>query len=181
MSTYYNDEKQFDADKFRYSYTSLTGSDPGLRSLLLEQLCQLHEFYSVAFQCGAFQFGSCRMLEYGGGPSQVHPLKIAELWRSNSKSARDLSDLFEHVVGELEGSKARAQEREDTLRSVISQIIPCDITKSEVISDVTLPFDIISTHFCLICGCTLLEEYRKGLEKLALLLGPGDCIVMTEA
>ena len=77
MSTYYNDEKQFDADKFRYSYTSLTGSDPGLRSLLLEQLCQLHEFYSVAFQCGAFQFGSCRMLEYGGGPSQVHPLVSA--------------------------------------------------------------------------------------------------------
>jgi hypothetical protein len=145
-------------------------------------------------------------LEYGGGPGSIYPLisavpwtseivfaeyskqnrKKAEMWKNMEDGATDFSWLFRYVVETLEGnddpSNHASKRREENLRSLLTHIVPCDITKAKAIDDdVERPFDIVSTHFCLICACTSIAEYTEGLRKLSQLLRPGGMIVMTEA
>lgn len=60
--------------------------------------------------------------------------------------------------------------------------MPCDITKDVCLDEsVRLPFDVVSTQFCLIYACSSKEEYAMAIKNLANLLQPGGMIVMNEA
>ena len=204
MATAYDDPGVFGADNFRKSYRMSLSADPAMKQVFMWQLTQFHELYRAIGPSLTAAGQQCRILEYGGGPACVYPLisaasyaseivfaeyaeqnrKATEQWRSKSSEAFDLSDQFQYVVGTLEGcvDETCAQEREENLRSLISDVVPCDITNSEALSaNVILPFDIVSTHFCLPCACKSIDEYSICLQKLARLLRPGGMIVLTDA
>ena len=199
-SEVYNNSESFNPKKYSKTFLSLSSdAEPLARELTRFRLQQLHEFYE---QHGP-QLTGCRILEYGGGPGHVYPLisaapyaseivfaeyaeqnlKVAEEWRSNKSEALDLTPLFQHVVSSLERNKDEnaVEQRETSVRSLITQIVPCDINESDALRDVTLPFDVVSTHFCLVTAVASVEQYTLGLQKLARLLRPGGMIVMTES
>jgi SAM-dependent methyltransferase len=199
-SSIYKDSETFNQESFRNSYTSLSSSDPSLKEIFQWILSQFHDFYT---NIGP-KLGAARILEYGAGPASIYPLisatpyaseiilaeyaeqnrKVAELWKSKKSQAPDFSDLFMYVLETLEKNQDlnRAEEREATLQALVSQIVPCDITKDVCLDEsVRLPFDVVSTQFCLICACSSKEEYAMAIKKLASLLRPGGMIVMTEA
>ena len=194
-------ENVFDPISYRKRFVSLSDDgDESMQKIFLWQLAQFHDFYSSNF------IKNARILEYGGGPCSIYPLISAvpfaseiifaeyaeqnrrqtEMWKEGSGEGADFTTLFQHVLANLEGSDRNsvenAKKREDKLRSLISAIVPCDITeKMAVDPEVQVPFDIVSTHYCLICACQTIEDYKSGLRKLAKLLRPGGRIVMTEA
>ncbi|XP_062505888.1 indolethylamine N-methyltransferase-like [Corticium candelabrum] len=194
--------ENFDPVSYVTTYSSLSNNaDPLVKELAPFQLEHLHKFYVTTGP--KLTRSGCRILEYGGGPGCVHTLisaapyaseivfseyaeqnrEAARKWKSSTSDTSDQTHLFEHVVFNLEKrtEENAAQEREKKLRSLISEIVPCDINDSVAIRDVTLPFDIISTHFCLVAAVSTVEQYVSGLKKLSRLLRPGGMIVMSEA
>jgi hypothetical protein len=195
-------EDVFDPDSYTKRYVSLSDDvDPSSKEMLLWQLSHLHGFYAKPEHRQA----GYRILEYGGGPGSIYPLisavpcaseiifaeyaeqnrRKAEMWKNKEAGATDFSPLFRYVVETLEGnedpSSHAAKHREEKLRSLLTDIVPCDITKEEPIDDdVKRPFDVVSTHYCLICACKSIAEYREGLRRLSHLLCPGGMIVMSE-
>ena len=199
VSEVYRHNKTFDPSTYTESYLSLSDrAEPFAKDLLLFRLQQLHQFYITT---GPMLSG-CRILEYGGGPGHIYPLisaapfaseivfaeyaeqnrKVAEQWKSYTSETPEMTALLEHVVRMLENNTAKnaVQERAMKLRSLISQILPCDINQEVALRDCTLPFDIVSTHLCLTAATSSVEQYVLNLRKLARLLRPGGMIVMTE-
>jgi hypothetical protein len=194
-------EDVFEPDSYIERFVSLSDkADPSMKETFLWQLARLHSFYDKAEHKQA----RYRILEYGGGPCSIYPLisavpcasrivfaeygeqnrKQTEMWKNTEDRAKDFSPLFRYVVETLEGNEAVhvSRYREEKLRSLITDIVPCDITKAEAIGgDVERPFDVISTHFCLISACKSVAEYTEALKRLSHLLRPGGMIVMTEA
>ena len=139
------------------------------------------------------------MLEFGGGPC-IHSLisacphvkeivfaefteanrKETEAWRNRDKSSHDWSPFFIHVVQTLEGkSEEEAEQREEELRSKISQVIPCDICDNTSIrlKEPTL-FDVVATSLCLEAVMESEAAYRGAILKLSKLLKPGGHLVV---
>ena len=87
---------------------------------------------------------------------------------------------FIHVVQTLEGkSEEEAKQREEELRSKISQVIPCDIRENNPIElkEPTL-FDVVGSSLCLEAVMESEAAYREAILKLSKLLKPGGHLVM---
>ena len=152
-----------------------------------------HEFWS------SLGSENLTLLEFGGGPC-IHTLisacphvkeivfaefteanrKETEAWRNRDKSSHDWSPFFIHVVQTLEGkSEEEAEQREEELRSKISQVIPCDIRENNPIQlkEPTL-FDVVGSSLCLEAVMESEAAYREAILKLSKLLRPGGHLVM---
>ena len=66
---------------------------------------------------------------------------------------------------------------EETLRSILKSVIPCDIFQPQPLDDIG-PYNIIFTSFCLECVCPSNDSYRESVAKLAHLLKPGGTLLM---
>jgi hypothetical protein len=74
-------------------------------------------------------------------------------------------------VKELEkGSDKDAVQREKTLRSKISDIIPCDLTLDYPLLKVYPPFDVLSINFCVEVVATDIKKFTEYLKVLRSLL-----------
>ena len=71
--------------------------------------------------------------------------------------------------------------REKLLRSKITSIIPCDITKNQIVSGTQGLFDIVSCNNTLGPVSHSLEEYRENVKKLAALVKPGGYLTIIQS
>ena len=156
-------------------------------------LRNLHRFYNT-YQPPT---GGAKMLNFAGGPVVCHLISAApkckevvladftadcreqvDLWLKKDPSAFDWRPYFSYVVRTLEGGTEKdIEEREETLRSVLKSVIPCDIFQPQPLDDIG-PYDIIFTSFCLECVCPSNDSYRESVAKLGHLLKPGGTLLM---
>ena len=156
-------------------------------------LQSLHRFYNT-YQPPA---GGAKVLNFGGGPVVCHLISAApkckevvfaeftddcreqvNLWLKKDPSAFDWRPFFSYVVRTLEGGTEKdIVEREETLRSILKSVIPCDIFKPQPLDDIG-PYDIIFTSYCLDSVCPSNDSYRESVSKLARLLKPGGTFLM---
>ena len=156
----------------------------------------LHRFYST-YQPPT---GGAKMLNFAGGPVVCHLISAApkckevvladftadcreqvDLWLKKDPSAFDWRPYFSYVVRTLEGGTEKdIEEREETLRSILKSVIPCDIFKPQPLDDIG-PYDIIFTSFCLESLCPSNDSYRESVAKLAHLLKPGGSLLIQGA
>ena len=133
------------------------------------------------------------LLEVGGGPC-IYPLisavpYVAEIyhsdyvkacrnevlmWKSKDPNAHDWSPYFKHVVQSLEGqtNPDAVIERQEKLRSLLKDVVPCDLKADVVVPAVKGPVNLISSNFCLESSFDSLEEYAVALKKLHDMLVP---------
>ena len=79
-----------------------------------------------------------------------------------------------------EASDGAISAREDLVRSKISCVVPCDITKDPVVSAEGL-FDVVSCSNVLGPVSNSLEEYHQNVKKLAALLKLGGYLVVVQS
>ena len=150
-----------------------------------------HNFYQTYHK--EWDNSTAVLLEVGGGPC-IYTLitavpYVAEiyhsdyvkachdqvlLWKNKDPNAYDWSSYFKHVVHTLEGeaSPNAVMERQEKLRSLLKDVVPCDLKADVVVPAVKGPVDIISSNYCLECSFDSLEEYSVALKKLYEMLAP---------
>ena len=188
---------EFDCkDYLRSFYASFKGNSNEEGSTEFHRM-QVYSFYTK-YSC-KWDNKTARLLEFGGGPTitslisavpyvdQITFAAYAEnerkeirLWKNREEGAHDWSSHFKHVVNEVEhiaGDDAW-REREELLRSHITNIIPCDIFSDNPLLVKQEPFEIVTTSLCLEAACTTYAEYKGAIKKLIGLLKPGGFLLM---
>ena len=144
-----------------------------------------HNFYQTYHK--EWDNSTAVLLELGGGPC-IYPLisavpYVAEIyhsdyvkacrdevlmWKNKDPNAYDWSTYFKHIVQTLEGqtSPDAVIKREEKLRSLLKDSLPCDCRADTIVPSVKTPVNIISCNHCLEICFTSLEEYATGLRKI---------------
>ena len=183
-----NEEKQpFDTE----SYLKTRFYDVNVRDRIQFQL----ENYQEAFQRLP---RSLKVLDYGTGPALLSVISAARYasevvlsdhadsncealkkWLRRDPSAFNWSPYFDHVVQKLEGQgEKEAREREERLREIVKDVAYCDIKEDPPIRTTCQgPYDVVTDPGCLVSACLTMEEYRKGVAKLAAMLKPGGTLI----
>ena len=150
-----------------------------------------HYFYQTYHK--EWDNSSAVLLEVGGGPC-IYPFisavpYVAEiyhsdyvkacrdevlLWKNHDPNAYDWSVYFKHVVHTLEGkaNPDAVMQRQEKLRSLLKDVVPCDLKADVVVPAVKGPVNIISSNYCLESTFDSLEEYSVALKKLYEMLAP---------
>ena len=140
-----------------------------------------------------------KVLDYGCGPVVLHLTsavpkaaeivlaeyatqnrKFVQKWVDRETEGNIFSPYFKYVVEILEGgSEEDAMKREDELRSKVTAVVPCDITKERVIAEgYEGPYDVLFCSLVLEVACKDFESYAIGIKKLALLIKEGGYLVL---
>ncbi|XP_036115796.1 nicotinamide N-methyltransferase [Molossus molossus] len=107
-------------------------------------------------------------------------LQELEKWLKKEPGAFDWSSVVSYVC-ELEGNRAKGQEKEEKLRRAVKQVLKCDVTQSQPLGAVSLPLaDCVLSTLCLDAACPDLPAYRAALRNLSSLLKPGGYLVMAD-
>jgi len=191
MEHRYNDAR----DYLRVRYPSTVFDD----DLLAAGYGWVNECYHHFYQAYHKEWDSSTavLLEVGGGPC-IYPLisavpYVAEiyhsdyvkacrdevlLWKNKDPNAYDWSPYFKYVVQVLEGQTKpdAVTERQEKLRSVLKDVIPCDLKADVVVPAVKGPVDIISSNYCLESSFSF-EEYLAALNKIYEMLAPNGFFV----
>ena len=193
---YYNNPRKYLEDYIGVTPPQTIKTEVAIQFVLKS----FHEF------CATLSSGGLKVLEFGGGPSIMSLISLAqyadeivftdydagcrkevELWMNQSQEAFDWSVYFNEVVKTIEGkSDEDVAKREAELRRKIRHIIPCDLLAHQLIkwpnsNEKISTFDVISSSFCIDCVCSSEEEFTAAVGRLATLQNPGGhMIVVTQ-
>ena len=159
-----------------------------------------HKFYQMYHK--EWDNSTAVLLELGGGPC-IYPLisavpYVAEiyhsdfvkacrdevlLWKNKDPNAYDWSPYFKHVVHTLEGqtSPDAVAGRQEKLRGLLKDSVPCDCRADVIVPSVKTPVNIISSNHCLEICFNSLEEYVVGLRKIYNMIVPRGFFVSLTA
>ena len=144
---------------------------------------------------------SLKILDYGCGPSIPYSISAApkaseivladyaqpnreclQKWLARDPSAIDWSPYFKYVVQTLEGgSDEEATQREEVLRKKIKAVVPCNISKDQIIEDgyqIEAAYDVVSCFLCLECGCKDNDSYKRAIKNLTSKLKDGGYLLL---
>ncbi|KAM3921445.1 nicotinamide N-methyltransferase-like [Leptodactylus fuscus] len=100
------------------------------------------------------------------------------VWLKNQPGAFDWSSVVKHVC-HLEGDSISCQEKEERLRKSITQVLKCDVQKTNPLDPVTLPqADCVLSCLCLEAACKDYEAYVTAVKNMTTLLKPGGYLVL---
>ena len=141
-----------------------------------------------------------RILDYGCGPSLPFDISAAakaseivladyvpqnrdfwQKWVENDPAAYNWSPYFKYVVETLEGgSEEETVQRESDLRSKITAIVHCDMTKENFIDKnyMNERFDTVMTFCTLESCCTDVNGFKAALKKLSTLVKEGGHLLL---
>jgi NNMT/PNMT/TEMT family len=136
-----------------------------------------------------------RGLELGGGPTLhraaqlvrwVRCLDLADYdesnleeirrWLRGDPDAHDWSAFFRAAV-QAERDGGSVADREALLRRRLGSLIPCDIRKPSPLG-AAIPYDLLSTSFCLEWATPTFEGWRANLSRATDLLASGGWLFM---
>ncbi|KAM4652433.1 nicotinamide N-methyltransferase-like [Discoglossus pictus] len=99
-------------------------------------------------------------------------------WLRKEQGAFDWSKAIKTVC-ELEGNRETWIEKEEKLRKTITQVLKCDVTKSNPLDPVVLQAaDCLITALCLETACEDLHAYQSAVKNITTLLKPGGHLVI---
>ena len=141
-----------------------------------------------------------RILDYGCGPSLPFDISAAakaseivvadylpqnrdfwQKWVDNGPAAYNWSPYFKYVVETLErGSEEETVQRENDLRSKITAIVHCDMTKEDFIDKnyMNERFDTVMTFCTLESCCTDVDGFKVAIKKLSTLVKEGGHLLL---
>ena len=188
-------ETKFNIESFLEYYKN--GNGESVSAMADFFLKELHSFYSTLIK---EENRNWNILELGCGPIivyQISATKIAseivlaeyasnnrqavQQWLNKDPSCIDWTFAFNFVVKELEGgSEADVEKRQDELRQAVKSVIPCDVTKKEMIPDEHKgPYDVVFSSLVLESACRTVEDYNATVARIVkIYVKPGGRIVM---
>ncbi|XP_069469644.1 nicotinamide N-methyltransferase-like isoform X2 [Ambystoma mexicanum] len=158
---------------------------------------------TLPFLCRVFGEGGLSgdtLIDIGSGPS-IHQLLSAceafmnitatdyskqsrqelEKWLKNESGAFDWKPVVKTVC-ELEGNRMSIQDKEEKLRRVVKQVLPCDLLKTNPLEPLVLPqFDCVLSSFCLEVACKTNDEVCLAVKNMSNLTKPGGHLVLCGA
>ena len=160
----------------------------------------LYEFYSDhKHSCPSREFS---VLDLGCGPVVAYVISAAQfvseivLAEYSDRNRQEFCDnllkigtgnidhewthVFEYVVTKVEGkSTTEIIERERKVKSVIKDVVPCDITKDPVMNpEYMKEYDVVQCILCLEAACSDREMYVSGLKRIWSLTKPGGTFIL---
>ena len=188
-------ETKFNIESFLEYYKN--GNSESVSAMADFFLKELHSFYNTFIK---EENRKWNILDLGCGPIivyQISATKIAseivlaeytsnnrqavQQWLNKNPSCIDWTFAFNFVVKELEGgSEADVEKRQDELRQVIKSVIPCDVTKKEMIPDEHKgPYDVVFSSLVLESACRTVEDYNATVARIVkIYVKSGGRIVM---
>uniref|UniRef100_A0A8C4SX19 Zgc:64002 n=1 Tax=Erpetoichthys calabaricus TaxID=27687 RepID=A0A8C4SX19_ERPCA len=156
--------------------------------------------FTLSTLCQAFASGHITgklLIEIGSGPTLHNALiaseyfqeiimsdytecnrKEIEKWLRRESGAYDWSHVSKFIC-DIEGKRSTIEEREEKTRSVIKQVLKCDVTQINPFHPIVLePADCLLTSLCLEVACKDQEAYQNALGNIATLLKPGGTLIM---
>ncbi|XP_068118217.1 nicotinamide N-methyltransferase-like [Hyperolius riggenbachi] len=186
-------QKFFDPKIYLETYFRLAGDSMGddLLHFILKNLAQIFNSGNVKGET---------LIDIGTGPSIHHLLSACnafkniivsdftdrnreefQAWLSNKSTIFDWSPILKHVC-QLEGGRIPWAEKEDSLRRAVTQVLKCDILKSNPTDPVELgQADCVLSCLCLESVCKDEEDYIAALNNISTLLKPGGHLVLAGA
>ena len=167
-------------------------------SIRTEPLRYLYEFY----RDHSYPSREFSVLDLGCGPvvanvisaaqfaSEIVPAEYSDRNRQEfcdnllkigtGNTDNEWTSMFEYVVTEVEGkSTTEIIERERKVKSVIKDIVPCDITKDPVMSpEYMKEYDVVQSILCLEPACSDREMYVSSLKRIWSLTKPGGTFIL---
>ena len=175
-------ETKFNIESYLEYYKNRNGES--VSATIAFFLKELHSFYST---CIEEENRNWNILELGCGPIIVYQISAAKIaseivlaeytsnnrqavqqWLNKDPSCIDWTFAFNFVVKELEGgSDADVEKRQDELRQAVKSVIPCDVTKKEMIPDEHKgPYDVVFSSLVLAAACRTVEDCNATVARI---------------
>ena len=110
--------------------------------------------------------------------------KEVQLWRERSPEAFNWRPFISAILRKYEGIVDEASEsverREEEIRSSISNVVPCDLKKAEVVDPQYVPeggFDVVVSMGVLTAGASSIEEFNGMIANISSLIKPGGFLM----
>ena len=107
-----------------------------------------------------------------------------QLWRERSPEAFNWRPFISAILRKYEGIVDEASEsverREEEIRSSISNVVPCDLKKAEVVDPQYVPeggFDVVVSMGVLTAGASSIEEFNGMIANISSLIKPGGFLM----
>ena len=106
-----------------------------------------------------------------------------QLWRERSPEAFNWRPFISAILRKYEGlvDEASVEKREDEIRSSITNVVPCDLTKTEVVDPQYVPeggFDVVVSMGALTAAASSKEEFNGMIANVtSSLLKPGGFLM----
>ena len=177
-------------------YLELRYKHPGDNNFHDFAIQRLHKFFNNIQVSPTSPF---KVLDYGCGPVLATVISAARVateivlaeyteknrraiqqWLEKEPTAWNWRPFFEHVVVTLEGkSSNEAIEREKCLRSIISAVVPCDVTQDPPIAEgFRGPYDAVMCMLSIEAGCHTHEEYEVAVKRIHRLIKSGGYLLL---
>ncbi|XP_063797967.1 nicotinamide N-methyltransferase-like [Pseudophryne corroboree] len=137
------------------------------------------------------------LIDFGSGPTIYHLLSACEVfnniissdfldqncielqkWLRKDPNAFDWTHIIKYVC-ELEGNRQSIEEKSETLRSKVKQVLKCDALKSNPYDPIVLPpADCLLTCLCLEAPCETIESFCNVLKNFQNLIKPGGHLLV---
>ena len=103
----------------------------------------------------------------------------AEKWLRGEPSDLDWTAYFRYVIQDLEGlGSEKIKEREESIRSTVKAVVPCDINKDPPIKEGYFKqYDVVICCLVLECATQTRDDYEAGMGRLAKLVKPGGSLL----
>lgn len=110
--------------------------------------------------------------------------KEVQLWRERSPEAFNWRPFISAILRKYEGIMGEASEsverREEEIRSSISNVVPCDLKKAEVVDPQYVPeggFDVVVSMGVLTAAASSIEEFNSMIANISSLIKPGGFLM----
>jgi nicotinamide N-methyltransferase/methyltransferase len=110
--------------------------------------------------------------------------KEVQLWRERSPEAFNWRPFISAILRKYEGIVDEASEsverREEEIRSSISNVVPCDLKKAEVVDPQYVPeggFDVVVSMGVLTAAASSIEEFNSMIANISSLIKPGGFLM----
>ncbi|XP_069469643.1 nicotinamide N-methyltransferase-like [Ambystoma mexicanum] len=101
-----------------------------------------------------------------------------EKWLKKESGAFDWTPVVKFVC-DLEGNRTSVTEKEEKLRRVVKQVLPCDILKTNPLEPLLVPqFDCVLSSLCLEGACKTHDEVCSAVKNMSNLSKPGGHLVL---
>ena len=143
------------------------------------------------------------ILDYGSGPSILTAIsaatKASEIvlsdytennraavrrWLDKAPDAFDWTVPFNYVVKGLEGkTESEVAERQEQVRKVVKDVVPCDLTQDPPIEGqyYSRQYDVLVVSLVIACTSVSRDNYCHNLTKLGKMVKPGGILLLYEA
>ncbi|XP_073094745.1 indolethylamine N-methyltransferase [Manis javanica] len=174
LKTYYSfDSNTVDENevlKFNLQNLFQTFSSGGVGGDILIDIGTGPTIYQLLSACEAFR-------EIIATDYTEQNLQELERWLKKEPGAYDWSSVVQYVC-ELEGDRSRWQEKEARLRSTVTRLLRCDVTKPHPLGTAQVPpADCVLSLLALESACPDVDTYRAAVQGLVSLLKPGGHLV----